>query len=283
MISHEMQTDVPGTLAALRKIGYRTIEGNPPAGTTATAFRAELDKAGLSCPSIHVLLDAGLPDSVALGDTDAVIAQAKALGAHNAVVAFIPIMKLLCGPHAAKFMSDPARAAPLLVEMAQSMTVEEWEAIAQQLNEAGAKLSSAGIRVGYHNHNVEFIKLPNGRPALELILEKTDPKLVDLEIDLGWLSATGLDPVDFLKKHGPRVGQIHLKDFKETEPNTALIFNTATVGKGVQNWDAILDVIPSTAIRNLYVETSPPHETSGLQSAADAYAFLQPLMVDKGL
>lgn len=171
----------------------------------------------------------------------------------------------------------------MLVELARSMTVEEWEDLAQKLNEAGTKLRSAGIRVGYHNHNVEFKKLPNGRLALELMLEKTDPKLVDLEVDLGWLTSTGLDPADFLKKHGARVGQVHLKDLKETEPNTELKFHTATLGQGMQNWDAILDVLPSTAVRNAYVETSPPHETSGLQSAAEAYAFLQPLMAGKRL
>jgi sugar phosphate isomerase/epimerase len=282
MIGQEMKSDVPGTLATLRKIGYRTIEGNPPAGTTATTFRAELDKAGLSCPSIHVSIDAGLPGSLALADTDAVIAQARALGAANAVVTFIPIMKLLRSPDARK-LADPAGAGPVLAELARSMTVEEWEDLARKLNEAGAQLGPAGIRVGYHNHNVEFVKLPNGRPALELILERTDPKLVDFELDIGWLRSAGLDPVDFLKKHGARVSQLHLKDLKETEPNTALKLNTATVGRGVQNWNAILDVIPSTAVRNVYVETEPPYETSGLRSAAEAYAFLQPLMVRKGL
>jgi sugar phosphate isomerase/epimerase len=233
---------------------------------------------GLSCPSLHVPLDALLPDQPCLSRPESVIPIAKTLGARNVVVP-IPCMEaLLKRPDASALLADAKRLGPALVEAAHSMTADDWTRLARRLNEAGAQLGREGIRLGYHNHNLEFAPLPSGEPAIELLISVTDPALVDLEVDVGWVAAAGVDPAGFLTRHGPRVGQVHLKDLKAAAPNTTLRLATAQVGEGVQDWPAIVEAIGQTGARHVYVEQEPPHKVSGLQSAAEAYGFIHPLL-----
>src|SRR6266536_98782 len=46
--------DLPGTLAKVRAMGFREVEGAGLWGATAPKLRAALDAAGLRCPSAHM-------------------------------------------------------------------------------------------------------------------------------------------------------------------------------------------------------------------------------------
>jgi sugar phosphate isomerase/epimerase len=83
---------------------------------------------------------------------------------------------------------------------------------AEDLNRAGKICAEAGISLLYHNHFHEF-QVFEGSAVLDLILEHTDPKLVNLELDTYWAMRGGQDPVAFLKKWGKRVRLIHQKDY----------------------------------------------------------------------
>lgn len=282
MVGAELQADLTSTLRRLAAIGYRRVEALSLPGISAKALRAGLDSAGLSAPSMHVTLEADYPGSVALTDTDRVVEQARILGATNAVVAFIPFGKaLMRRPDARELVADQARLGAALIEIARAMTPEDWADISRTMNECGERLARFGIRVGYHNHNLEFARFANGETALELLLAKTSPAHVDLELDLGWVKAAGVDPAAFLRSHGRRIRQVHLKDLKAAPPNTALTLATATVGRGVQDWKAILRALDATLVENAYVETEPPYEKSGVQAAADGFTFLQPLLRER--
>ncbi|MEK8105414.1 hypothetical protein NKG94_10005 [Micromonospora sp. M12] len=50
----QLAADLPGTLDALRRIGYRRVEHAGFVGRTAAEFRAALDEAGLRSTSGHV-------------------------------------------------------------------------------------------------------------------------------------------------------------------------------------------------------------------------------------
>jgi sugar phosphate isomerase/epimerase len=68
-----------------------------------------------------------------------------------------------------------------------------------------------GIRLGYHNHDFEFIDELNGAP-FEALMAATDPDLVHLELDVYWVAKAGRDPLQLLRLYGDRVLQMHLKD-----------------------------------------------------------------------
>lgn len=84
--------------------------------------------------------------------------------------------------------------------------------LARRLNEAGRLLGRFGLRLLYHNHNVEFRRLPDGRTAYDLILTETDPEQVGFEFDCYWPAVSGADPLSLLASLGERVDLIHITD-----------------------------------------------------------------------
>ena len=53
-VRNAISTNVPGTLARVRALGFREVELAGTYGLTAAQFRAELDRAGLRATSMHV-------------------------------------------------------------------------------------------------------------------------------------------------------------------------------------------------------------------------------------
>jgi sugar phosphate isomerase/epimerase len=80
---------------------------------------------------------------------------------------------------------------------------------AERFNEWGPKVKAAGMQFGYHNHTMEFATIDGLIPMKEL-LRLTDPELVTFELDCGWVTVGGGDPVGYLleyaKLHAPRQG-----------------------------------------------------------------------------
>ena len=278
VLSAEVARDLPGTMRRVREIGYREVEGSLPRGVTPQTFRVALDEAELRCPSLHILFDAMVPGSVSLAEPDRVIEAARTIGATNAVIGVFPFMDtLMRRSDAQPLLANPSSLGPVILEIARAMSAEDRLAFARRLNENGARLAAQGIRLGYHNHNVEFIPLGNGRPALELLIAETDARYVDFELDLGWAKSAGEDPAALIRQHAGRVRQVHLKDLLATPANHELQLNTAEVGRGVQNWDEIAEALKSARVEHAYVEQEPPYEAGGLQMAANSYAYLQPI------
>jgi len=284
MVGADLDADLPGTLKALADIGYREVEVAGLHGRTPEQMRAKLDRAGLVCTSCHLGLEPTAPGEVSLADPSAAIALLKSLGATNAVAPSFPFMRYLKDrPDASAALKDPKSAGVLISDVAHSLTADDWIKIAGELNRAGAQLAPAGIRVGYHNHNIEFVKFPGGQTAHDLLIAHSDPKLVDFELDVGWAAAAGEDPVALLKRHRARIAQLHLKDVASVTPNTNFGIAPAVVGRGVLPWSALLGAIPGSAVRHAYIEEDPPFSTSPLKAAANSYAFMAPLMARLGV
>ena len=113
----------------------------------------------------------------------------------------------------------------------------------------GRKFAEAGLTFGYHNHNFEFQKFGN-RTALEIILEESDPKAVQLEIDVYWIQAGGADPAAWIKKANGRIDLIHVKDMAIEGREQRF----AEVGEGNMNWEAILEAGRESGTRWYIVE-----------------------------
>jgi len=70
------------------------------------------------------------------------------------------------------------------------------------------------LKFGYHNHSTEFQK-ENGKVLYDVLLDRTDPKLVHMEMDLGWVIAAGSDPIEYFNKYPGRFPLWHLKDMSK--------------------------------------------------------------------
>ena len=112
--------------------------------------------------------------------------------------------------------AGPALSAKLGVKyvacpMAAFNTIEEAKETAEDLNKFGQSSAAYGITIGYHNHTGEFYQV-DGKYLMDVLMENTDPETVAFEIDCGWASAAGIDPVAYIQQHAGRIAAIHIKE-----------------------------------------------------------------------
>jgi sugar phosphate isomerase/epimerase len=95
--------------------------------------------------------------------------------------------------------------------MGQFGTREEALELAGKLTDLGKKAKKYGIKVGYHNHTQEFWK-EGDEYLLETLIKNTKPEDVAFQLDCGWASAAGIDPVAFINQYAGRFISIHVKE-----------------------------------------------------------------------
>ena len=251
--------DLEGTLRQLAAIGYREVEfaGGAPA-RPASELRKLLTDNGLTSPSIHTSMQE-LQSSL-----DAKIDLAQALGAQYLVCSF---------PWTAdsRFRSGSSAA------IASGITLDDWKWNAEQLNHAGERARKAGIRCGYHNHNMEF-RSYDGVVAFDTLLRLTDPALVTIELDIGWVVTAGADPAYYLTKHVDRIALLHVKDVRRDLIVAAdrLQPQTTEVGSGKVDWKALFAVMNPAHIRHYFVEQEN-FERPPLEAAKISFDYLSKL------
>jgi sugar phosphate isomerase/epimerase len=112
--------------------------------------------------------------------------------------------------------------------------LDGWKAIAEQLNQAAEKLEPAGLKAGYHNHQLEFIPVDGVRP-MEILAKNTKPTVM-LQLDVGTCLEAGSDPVDWIRANPGRIRSLHCKDWS-SDPNKGY---SVLFGEGLANWKEIL-------------------------------------------
>lgn len=253
--------DLPGTLRALADIGYREIElaGIPP--TPAATLRSVLSDTGLSAPSMHASmadLQTGLQER---------IDYAKGIGAEYLVCSF---------PWTAdsRFRSNPGHA---VLSLASGIALEDWRWNAEQLNRIGQACKQAGLRCGYHNHNMEF-RAYAGVVAYDELLRLTDPSLVTMEMDIAWVVTAGVDPVKYLKQHADRISLLHVKEVTK-DMKTMLDrvqAQTTEVGSGKIDWQHTFKAMQRERIAHYFVEQEN-FERPALEAVKISFDYLHEL------
>lgn len=264
--------DLDGTLQSVAGIGYRTVESVGLMKRTAAEFRAALDRAHLSCPSAHVPLqaDGGGGPSLA-GDVGRLAADMHHVGVEYVVVPIFAIPPRFGGPRQGE------DGLAFLRRVGAGLTADDWRRLAAQLNEKGAALKREGLRLAYHNHNVELAR-HGAKTGYELLLENTDPDAVWFEMDVGWVAAGGAHPIALLRAHPHRFRLMHVKDLKaSTTPNNVFRMDPADVGAGTLDWKAILPAGYEVGVRYYYVEQEPPFAEPRIDAARADYEFLAAL------
>ena len=94
---------------------------------------------------------------------------------------------------------------------------EKIDKLVKLLNTAADKAAKENIKVGYHNHAHEFVKI-DGKFPLDIIAENTGDNVI-LELDVFWVSYAGIDPVEYIKKWGKKVELIHMKQIDSLKAN----------------------------------------------------------------
>lgn len=88
---------------------------------------------------------------------------------------------------------------------------DEWEQLARGLDHLGKIAYDSGMKIVYHHHMTTTVQFAS---EIDRLMAMTDPKYVSLIFDTGHLTFAGEDPVEVLKKHGKRIGHVHLKNVR---------------------------------------------------------------------
>lgn len=131
--------------------------------------------------------------------------------------------------------------------------------LAGRLNRAGERLAQAGVRLAYHNHNVELRRLPDGDTALEILLRLTDPALLGFEFDAYWPTVAGADPVTLMRRLGERCELLHLTDRGTRARGSSLTpidkIDTVELGDGHIDLAALVEQAKAGGVHAVILET----------------------------
>ena len=111
----------------------------------------------------------------------------------------------------------------------------------------------AGLTFCYHNHDAEF-KMIDGQRAFDVFSNEIPADLMKFELDLGWASKAGEDPVALFAQQPGRFPLCHLKDFD------ADFKNIVPVGTGIINYKRILEASSKGGIEHFFVEHDMPKD-----------------------
>ena len=226
-----LPTDYQGTLTQLAGLGYREVEAAGFYKHPADEVKKDMQAAGLRCVSGHY------PSGELHARLDEIIAFHTTLGAEY----------IICSSPGRKDQTAQAgggHGVPL--------TMDDWRWNAEDFNAIGKKVKAAGLRFGYHNHVAEFGKLDGVVPYDEL-LKHTDPALVTMEMDCGWVKVGGGDPIEYLKRHSTRISMLHVKDFKPKQAGEDGP-KAAELGQGTIDYRPIFAVAQKGQIKHCFVE-----------------------------
>jgi len=148
-------------------------------------------------------------------------------------------------------------------------TVDNYKKTAAAFNKAGDDCQKMNIKFGYHNHDYEFEK-ENGQVLYDVLLNDTNPNLVYMELDLGWVVTTGNDPLAYFKKYPGRFPLWHLKDM-DLQKKQSVEF-----GKGGLPILEILKHSGQSGMKYFYVEQEE-YEHNAMQSLKEDMDYLAKL------
>src|SRR5438034_7018262 len=132
-VRNECAKDLVGTINAVGKMGYKAVEFAGYHGRDAKTLRQLLDDAGLKCCGTHIGLETLLGDKL-----PQTIEFNKILGNKFLIVPSLP----------GKYTKSR----------------QGWLDAADVFSELADKVKPDGMRVGYHNHSIEFKPLEGELP-----------------------------------------------------------------------------------------------------------------------
>lgn len=227
-----LPNDVAATLGKVAAVGYTAVETIGDHGLTADTLRGLLDQHQLQVIATHLPLDR-LRDEL-----PAVIAFNKAIGNATLVAPYIPAL-----------VEERDRSG--------------YESVGRLLGEIGRRCRDAGMRLLYHNHHWELRPI-DGQLGLEWLLQAAGADSLDLELDLAWIAAAGLEPGRLLQQYAGRCPRVHVKDLARSgeRPEDAVMDGVvmADVGQGTLDWPALLPAAHKAGVEWYIVEHDNPRD-----------------------
>ena len=249
----------PVVMKQVKELGYDGVELAGLYGLDPTFIRDTLAEIGLTPLSAHV----PLADMTA--DIEKVIADYQLIGVDYLVVPYLP-------------------------EEYRHLT-PGYPVVIEEMKKIGAAVKAAGMKLLYHNHNFEFVRLEDGTFGFDDIYRQVPADLLMVEPDTCWIKVAGQDPVEYIHKYGSRCEVIHLKDFvKEGNPQNLYkligietekkeedtgFFEFRSVGFGQMLWEPILNASLEAGAKWVVVEQDEHYDLPPMECARRSREYLK--------
>jgi sugar phosphate isomerase/epimerase len=226
-VRNQYRQDPTGTLKKVGAIGYREADlaGFLPPHLSPATLKADLTAARLTPVSDYL----DMPKTA--DDWKKSIAEAQANG-----------------------------TSYIVTGNTDRLDADGWRRLADLFNECGKLSTAAGLQFAYHNHIREFERL-DGTTGYEILLTRCDPQLVKMEMDIFWITYSGVDPLPYFRRFPGRFPLLHIKDLKKGITVNPRAFPSpkgpnpfVPVGQGRIDWRQIFAHVPQAGTKHIFVE-----------------------------
>lgn len=155
--------------------------------------------------------------------------------------------------------------------------IDTFKKIAETFNARGEVCKKAGLRFGYHNHDYPFVAV-HGQLPMDVMIQNSDPSLVDFEMDIYWVVTAGEEPVKWFEKYPGRFKLSHIKDRKKNVP---LSVKDASViaGEGSIDYPGILKAGQKNGLEYYIIEQESYEGTTPLEAAKGNADYMKKLKI----
>ena len=235
-VRQDCQKDLPGTLAALAKMGYEGFElagfqgaigdVNAVYNRNPKELRKVFDDSGLKMFSIHLLIPTLTGDQL-----DRTVEANQILGNSRITLGWLNPVK----------------------------TLQPYYDYAKQFNAIAERLKKYNMQFAFHNHAGELDVIEGKRP-LDVLLDNTS-KDVNVQIHVAAFPGKGVDPVEYIKRYAGRVRMFHLNDYAEGKRSVML-------GEGTVDWKGLFNAAETVGGVEVYIveQESYPEGVTPIQS-----------------
>lgn len=243
----------------VKALGYDGVELAGLYGIAPKTVKEVLDRVGLIPISAHV------PIPEMLADAEKLARDYKEIGVSYVVVPYLP--------------EEYRHQTP------------GYETVIREMDRIGKLMRGHGLKLLYHNHDFEFVVLPDGSYGLDDIYSRIDADTLMAEPDCCWIKVAGEDPTSYIRKYGSRCEIVHLKDFikKGNPKNLYQLIGIETaegqdetgsfvfqpVGFGQQIWEPILEASVDVGAKWVIVEQDEHNGLGALEAARRSREYLR--------
>ncbi len=236
-----LEKDFEGTIEKVAAIGYKNMEFAGYYNRTPEQVRALLDRLNIVSTSSHIGAQLMRQDAALQ------IRTAKTIGQD--------------------YITIPS------YNFARDGGIDAWKKGAAEFNQWGAQCKAAGLKLAYHNHNMEFGAVPGGPTGYDVLMRETDPSLVDFEMDLYWTAFADRDPLALFAQYPGRFAMWHVKDLLLTNGAKGM----APVGRGTLHFKDYFAHASQAGMKHFFVEhdTAAAYPGGSLASIQASYDNLK--------
>ncbi len=250
-LRNQLKADTPGTIQAVADAGYHQVEcyDFPNCEPMLAAAKAS----GLTVNSSHFTWNSVVnPSDQGLVPFAEILDQAGEAGLTHLVIPYL--------------------------EDRNRKNLDDYKDVAETCNLAAVEARKSGIQLSYHNHAFEFKPMEGERTGYDVLMDEFAPEM-QFEVDIFWVKAGGVDPLDLLRRLEGRVAQLHLKDLKSgiDLPEFGKFPNDAfqELGDGIIPMEPILEAAEELGVQHCHVEQDQSPDP--LASICQSFAYLTTL------